>query len=253
MAPVPSPPRRRVRPSFVRKAGVRKAGAGQAGFTLIELMVVVILVSILAVMATPAMLEAKRGRRAYEDAATIMMLFKNARSRAIGDQAAVMITLTFDSGSTNLGVFREFESTFGASTFGSVSGGQATMAACTQPSSWDTSATGQANTSAPHPVLIEGYNMQEPLDQDAHVHLFVTQGTAAVANSGPFAFCFTPSGRMYTSNAGTAATNPVFTEATMQPTVFTVKRDNGVSTTTYKGPTRNVLVMPSGATRLYST
>ncbi len=246
MAPVSSPPRRRVRPSLVRQAGVR-----QAGFTLIELMVVVILVSLLAVMATPAMLEAKRGRRAYEDAATIMMLFKNARSRAVGDQAAVMITLTFDNTtSTNQGVFQEFESTFGAGTFGSVSGGQATMAACTQPSSWDTTATG---TSAPHPVLIEGYNMQEQLDQDAHVHLFVTQGTGTAANSGTFAFCFTPSGRMYTTSSG-SPTNPVFTEATMQPTVFTVKRDvGGSSTTTYKGPTRNVLVMPSGATRLYST
>ncbi len=216
----------------------------RSGFTLIELMVVVVLVSLLAVMATPAMLEAQRGRRAYEDAATIMMLFKNARARAIGDQAAVAITLTSAGDGTSISLFREYESTFGGTSstgsVGSVAGGQSSMSACTQPSIWDPTVT----DGTAHAVLIEGYNMNEQVDQDARVRLFVN-GLPA----GTVSYCFTPAGRMYSA---TTDTKPVFIEAWTSPVLFTVKRDDG-SGSHYKGPTRNVLVMPSGATRMYST
>ena len=218
---------------------------GSAGFTLVELMVVVILVSILAVMAVPAMQEAQKGRRTYEDAASIMMLFKNARTRAIGDQAAVTLILAFDNGATNLGVITEYESTYALNTIsnGSLAAGQSTMSSCTAPSSW----TLPASTTGPHPTLIEGYNMQEKIDIQSRIHLLVNS-----SNSGPFAFCFTPSGRMYVDSSATASTNPTFTEPTLVPSLITVVRDNGVSSTTYMGISRNVLIMPSGATRMYS-
>jgi type IV pilus assembly protein PilE len=226
-----------------RQSRLRRAGS--RGFTLIELMVVVVLVAILASIAMPAMLEAQHSRRAYEDAASIMMLFKNARTRAIGDQAAVTLVVQYDNGAVNRGIISEYESTFsfGSTSNSNTAAGQTTMSACTAPSVWTLPAPATGN----HPVLIEGLYMQEQVDIDAHVHLLVNSNP-----NGPFAFCFSPSGRMYVDGSSTSSSNPTFTEPTLIPAIFTVVRDDGSSSNSYKGLSRNVLVMPSGATRLYS-
>lgn len=210
------------------------------GFTLVELMVVVVIVAICAAIAAPAMLEAQRNRRAYQDAGSIMTLFKNARARAIGDQAAVAVFVNFTTSGASVGSIAEYESTYRTGGF---AGGQATMNTCTAPSGWGATAptTGSIAGSA---VLLDGTFIQEQVDTAANIQLSV-DGVAFTSTSNLIAYCFTPSGRMYVDTAPSASSGPTFTSPTLIPSVLTVKRNVGLS--------RNVLVMPSGAIRMYSS
>ena len=213
-----------------------RARAAQRGFTLVELMVVVILIAVLSAIGAPAMLEAQRSRRAYEDAGSIMTIFKNARARAIGDQAAVAVFVNFTTGGTSVGSIVEYESTYRTA---GVAGGQATMNTCTAPSGW----SGTAPTSGPiagSAVLLDGTFVQEKIDTTANITLTVNGSTSA-----PIAYCFTPAGRMYIDPSPSTSAGPTFTAPTLIPAVLTVKRN--------VGPARNVLIMPSGAIRMYSS
>jgi prepilin-type N-terminal cleavage/methylation domain-containing protein len=218
----------------------RHARASQRGFTLVELMVVVVIIAIGAALAAPAMLEAQRNRRAYQDAGSIMTIFKNARARAIGDQAAVAVFVNFTSGGASVGSIAEYESTYKTAN---VAGGQATMNTCTAPSGWGPTppTTGPVTGSA---VLLDGTFIQEQVDTTANIQLYVN-GVAFNTSSNLIAYCFTPSGRMYVDTAPSASSGPTFTAPTLIPAVLTIKRSTGLS--------RNVLLMPSGAVRMYSS
>jgi prepilin-type N-terminal cleavage/methylation domain-containing protein len=58
------------------------------GFTLMELMVVVMLVAILAMIATPSMTEARNDRIAFDYASRYQQLLVKARARAAGTGSA---------------------------------------------------------------------------------------------------------------------------------------------------------------------
>src|SRR5262245_32335269 len=73
-----------------------------------ELMVVVIIISILAVIAIPSMVKAQDDRRAYNGAASIMQLYRQARMRAVGRGCAVAIKGT-TNGTGDRGTFLMYE------------------------------------------------------------------------------------------------------------------------------------------------
>jgi prepilin-type N-terminal cleavage/methylation domain-containing protein len=64
------------------------------GFTLIELIVVVIIISVLAVIAIPAITAQVRDRRTRQAAQEVASIYRDARMRAMGRGAAVLVRYT---------------------------------------------------------------------------------------------------------------------------------------------------------------
>ncbi|HSC85960.1 MAG TPA: prepilin-type N-terminal cleavage/methylation domain-containing protein, partial [Polyangiaceae bacterium] len=67
------------------------ARRGAAGFTLVELMVVVLIITILAVIAVPGISRQLANRRARTSADFIATLYRNARLRAMARGSAVLV------------------------------------------------------------------------------------------------------------------------------------------------------------------
>ena len=69
-------------------------GGSEAGFTLIELMVVVTIISVVCILAIPSMSHEGYERRAYTDAASVVEIVREARTRAIARGAAQLLVMT---------------------------------------------------------------------------------------------------------------------------------------------------------------
>ena len=74
----------------------RLARVGTRAFTLIELMVVVLIITVMAGLAIPTAVVQLRDRRVQEAARTIGSLFREARLQAVGRGAAVLVR--YDAG-----------------------------------------------------------------------------------------------------------------------------------------------------------
>jgi type IV fimbrial biogenesis protein FimT len=85
------------RPRFLRSRGPLAAGTRPLtrfrtrAFTLIELMVVVLIITVMAGMAIPTAITQLRDRRVQEAARSIGLLFREARLQAVGRGAAVLM------------------------------------------------------------------------------------------------------------------------------------------------------------------
>ncbi len=215
----------------LRKSGrllVRPRGAAGRGFTLIELIVVVIIVGVMAVLAIPTITGQMRSRRTQFVAKEISNLYRNGRIRAMGRGSAVLIR--FDRAVDTEGRFEVREAVRSA----------------------------QANPNCDRlPVSSCTLTSWLPANQDSMViGQFVINGRAELdgirtrvkdpANNDQTAMdvCFTPMGRSF-MRYGQA--NP-FTALTTIPRVK-VSRVNTGSEAPY-GPSRWVLVLPNGNTRL---
>jgi type IV fimbrial biogenesis protein FimT len=85
------------RPRFLRSHGPLAVGTRPLtrfrtrAFTLIELMVVVLIITVMAGMAIPTAITQLRDRRVQEAARSIGLLFREARLQAVGRGAAVLM------------------------------------------------------------------------------------------------------------------------------------------------------------------
>lgn len=89
------------------RAKARQRGGATRGFTLIEMMVVVVIITLVASIAMPGIGRRMRSSKTRQAADTIGQIYSNARVRAMGRGSAVLVR--FDSG-----VFTIQEATLGS-------------------------------------------------------------------------------------------------------------------------------------------
>lgn len=233
-----------------------------------ELMVVIVIIGVLAAIAMPGMLEARREQRAYEDASSILELVRSARTRAIGRGTATMVS--FDTVNGGRGIYRMYEGV--QPNPGGVGPNRAPRGACasTVGNAWDPnppSSNLPVNPAALN-LFIDGIDLNGTPQQDANIYSkIITYGLAIPGSNGgpPCAgtctpshvdLCFTPAGRPFIS---IDVAPPVFSPGAPFVGLIEVavarllSGQTDVTMPNAKGIVRHVFVPPSGISRISST
>ncbi len=219
------------RPSVRRVA--RPARKGAWGFTLLEAMAVVTIIGVASAAALPSFVERMRERRSGQAAEEIALLYKMARSRALGRGAAQLVASTTGTGmNVKFQVREAIQQNDAASTVGTC--GPLPLTTCFN--DWSPGATGKNRLVDEFPKENAAYaNIEAKLYRDA------TTSDAALEGQ----VCFTPSGRAFFRKEAAGAWEPV-----IQIPRIEVRRLAIGAAGTYVGLTRTVLLPPSGAARL---
>ena len=184
------------------------------GFTLIELMVVVLLITIFAVIALPGIARQLDARQARSSAETVATLYRNARLRAMGRGAAQLVI--FNAGQLQLReAIQGTTLPTGCETLPATS--------CTTTNWADAQPTNQ---------LLENY--------DATAGGQITVSMTNLSGDAPYAeICFTPLGATFVRATNAAAWQPL----TQAPRI-SLENANG------NGTRRDVVILPNGSARV---
>jgi prepilin-type N-terminal cleavage/methylation domain-containing protein len=226
-------------------------------FTLIELMVVVVLVGVLTVLAIPTMAEARYNARTFDNATQIAEIFREARTRAMGRGAAMLVGLSSGNamaltvGASDLGTFTLYEgqvpTSYGAVTVGGppLPGGSP-LSSCAPPAVayniWPLVVANAATT------LMDQVNLNNNGEVQAQIWTTLNDGSGTTPTVG--GLCYTPLGRMYYQ----PAFPPVFTAGVdyLHGAIQITVQRSGTGVATATGLKRTVIVPDSGSTRIVS-
>ncbi len=220
---------------------------GQRAFTLVELMVVVVLVSVLALLASPSMQAARDDRMVFDYAQRIAALVHRGRARAAARGAAHLFVFDYP-GASSQGRGLLFEALDGSDP---TTGGPLPVAGCRLQGQWTDAtlfAPGRASLTA---NIVDAVTLDDTAQAG---HVFGTLGGPGVATgTRAVALCITPSGVTYFGAGGNvdAAVTAMVTGLPFSG-VLQIKLQRRNSSSVGVGLVRDVVVTSGGAPRIKS-
>lgn len=200
------------------------APRGARGFTLLELMVVVIIITIVSTIAIPGVVQRMKTNRTRQAAEDLALIFRQARTRAIGRTSAVLVRY-------NAGLVEVREGIRGGLTPGCE---PLPESSCVFPANrWDAVSARSQRIELTDYVASGDFALAATYDS----------GLGA-APEATLDMCFAPSGRAYIRNTAASATPLTPWTGIVR---FDINRNDGV------GLQRTILVAPSGTARVVAT